>query len=377
MTRTPAQIFPPGDFIREELEERGWKQEDLAKIMGRPLPTINQIIVGRTAITPETAHELAEAFGTSAELWMNLESSFRLANSQKPEGAVSKRARLYEVAPVREMIRRRWIKKTQKSSQLEAELKRFFKVDTLDCDPELAAAARSSAPEEDEVIASQTAWCFRALQLASTIRASRFSKKAFQDGQKVLRSIAKQISGVQEIPCILEKMGVRFVVVEHLRGTKIDGAALWLDPKKKTAPVVVLSMRHKRIDCFWHTLCHELSHILHGDSTIDVSLVGDDRSTECRRSDIETRADKEAAEMLIPIEELDRFIVRVQPFFSKDRIRGFAKRIGVHPGIVVGQLQHRELIGYHANREMLIDVREHIIESALTDGWGHYVDISF
>ena len=65
MTRTPAQIFPPGDFIREELEERGWKQEDLAKIMGRPLPTINQIICGRTSITTHTSHELEESFGTT------------------------------------------------------------------------------------------------------------------------------------------------------------------------------------------------------------------------------------------------------------------------------------------------------------------------
>ena len=72
MTRKPAQVFHPGEFIREELEARGWSQTDLAEIMGRPVPTINMIVNGNKRVTPETARELGEAFGTSAEMWMNL-----------------------------------------------------------------------------------------------------------------------------------------------------------------------------------------------------------------------------------------------------------------------------------------------------------------
>ena len=377
MPRTPAQIFPPGEFIRDELAERGWKQEDLARILGRPLPTVNQIIGGKTAITPETAHELAEAFGTSAEMWMNLESMYRLANASRPNGQVRNRARLYEVAPIREMVRRRWIKKTDGPPQLEAELKRFFRVDSLESVPDLAAAARSSAHTEEDVVAAQVVWCFRAKQLASAIRVARFTKRAFQDGLKALRVLLQQPEGVQEVPRVLASMGIRFVVVERLRGTRIDGAALWLDRQKKTSPVIAVSMRHKRVDCFWHTIFHELVHIQNGDETLDVSLVGEGRTASEEQPEIERSTDAEAANMLIPVDELDGFIIRVQPFFSKDRIRGFAKRIGVYPGIVVGQLQHRGLIGYQANREMLVDVRSLVIETALTDGWGHYVDVSF
>lgn len=79
----PAEVFPPGEFIREELAARGKTQADLARVLGRPLQTVNQIINGRKAITPETALELAAAFGTSPELWMNLESSYRLAQARR------------------------------------------------------------------------------------------------------------------------------------------------------------------------------------------------------------------------------------------------------------------------------------------------------
>ena len=86
ITDQPAEVFPPGEFIRDELEERCWTQSDLAKIMGRSQPAINEIISGKRSITPETAIALGSAFGTSAELWLNLESAFRLAETNCPRG---------------------------------------------------------------------------------------------------------------------------------------------------------------------------------------------------------------------------------------------------------------------------------------------------
>ena len=48
---TFAEIFPPGEFLREELEARNWSQTELAEIMGRPVRLINEIIAGKKAIT--------------------------------------------------------------------------------------------------------------------------------------------------------------------------------------------------------------------------------------------------------------------------------------------------------------------------------------
>ncbi len=73
--RKSAEIFPPGDFVREELEARNWTQGDLASILARPLQLVNEIVLGKRAITPETAQGFANAFSTTPELWLNLEGA--------------------------------------------------------------------------------------------------------------------------------------------------------------------------------------------------------------------------------------------------------------------------------------------------------------
>ena len=65
----------PGDFIRNELERRGWGQDDLARIIGRPAPRINELIRGKIGISPELAIELAAALGGTAEEWLQREFS--------------------------------------------------------------------------------------------------------------------------------------------------------------------------------------------------------------------------------------------------------------------------------------------------------------
>ena len=93
---TLAKAFPPGDFIREELEERGWTQQELAERMGRPLQAVNMIVNGHKAITAETASQLEIVFGPSAIYWMNLESTwqlYKLAENQKANKRAKKAAR--------------------------------------------------------------------------------------------------------------------------------------------------------------------------------------------------------------------------------------------------------------------------------------------
>ena len=91
--RPKYQAFPPGDHIREEIECRGWSQGDLARIMGRPVQVINQIINGSKAITARTARELEAALGPDAQTWMNLETSWRLYIEAEADPAIAARAK--------------------------------------------------------------------------------------------------------------------------------------------------------------------------------------------------------------------------------------------------------------------------------------------
>ena len=85
----PDVAIPPGDVLAEELEARGLTQSRLARLMHRPLQAINEIVRGRKRITGATALELADALGTSAELWVRLEADYELTKARlarRPSG---------------------------------------------------------------------------------------------------------------------------------------------------------------------------------------------------------------------------------------------------------------------------------------------------
>lgn len=73
--------FHPGEYLKDELDAREWTQTELAKMIGRRLRLINRIIAGKAGITAQTARQLATAFGTSAELWMNLQNQYDRAKT--------------------------------------------------------------------------------------------------------------------------------------------------------------------------------------------------------------------------------------------------------------------------------------------------------
>ena len=369
--RISAEVFPPGEFIREEIEERGWTQEDLAEILGRPLRLVNEIIMGKRGITPETANGIAAAFGTSAQFWMNLESMHRLSQvCARDTNTVERRARLYSLGPIKEMIKRHWLEPSENISILEQRFMEFVHGETLDIAPTFYAhAARKSTPYHTDTPA-QTAWLYRARQVAEAMTANRYSPNLCSAVVEELRNLTSDPEETRHAPRLLADAGIRLLVVEPFRGSRIDGACFWLSNDE---PVVAISMRYDRIDYFWHTLMHELEHVKKQDglanANASIDTTGGERTPD--KPEYEKQIDRSAAQTLVAQEELEDFIDRAGPLYSSKSIRGFASRMGVHPGIVVGQLQHREEFGYSNFRQLLVPVRNFITGAALTDGWGH------
>jgi HTH-type transcriptional regulator / antitoxin HigA len=365
MNRVPAEVFPPGEFIRDELDARGWTQGDLAQIMGRPLQLVNELVSGKKQITPETAMGLAQAFGDDDALyWMNLDNVYRLAQAKPADEAVGRRAKLYSLFPVRELTKRKWIEPSDNLDVVENRVCSFYRIKNLDEKPEFAHAAKAVDEERGPL---QWAWLHRAYNLAKAApEAAAYSEPKLRAALTKLKGLLVAPEEIRQVPKILADAGVRFVIVEFLSTSKIDGAAFWIDD----APVIAMAIRFDRVNNFWFVLRHEIEHILNRDGQVlDVEL-----TERLQRKDTvsaeEARANEAAAEFLVPKKELDSFIVRVRPLYSEQRIFLFAKRIGVHPGLVVGQLQFRDEVPYTHFRKHLVKIREIVTQTALTDGWG-------
>jgi len=357
----------PGEYVREELEARGWSQRDLAYILGVPEQAINMITSGKRGISPEMAKALGTAFDVSAGYFANLQQAYEMVNARAPDPAVARRATLQATFPVREMIRRGWLTDTD-IGMLEAQVMRFFRKNSLAEVPYLAHAAKKSDYGETNPL--QLAWLFRVRQLADEMVVPAFSAKKLTALADELPRYMLDPEEVRHIPRALSECGVRFVVVETLPKANIDGVCFWIDDQ---SPVIGMTTRHDRIDNFWFVLRHEIEHVLNGDGrgelsaeAVDVDLEGAD---DAELPAIEVNANKAAQAACVPVDELESFYIRKFPYIAEKDVLAFARRIRRHPGIVVGQLQ-RKMDRYNWLARHKVKVRQHLAGSALVDGWG-------
>lgn len=360
-----AEAFPPGDFLKEELEERGWTQGDLATVLGKSQRLVNEVINAKRSITPETARALGAAFGTSASYWMNLESSWQLfQTSSSSVDDVGRRGILYDQFPVKEMIKRGWIESSESVGVLETRFCEFFQIGSIKQSPRLSAAFRRSNDKNSNI---QLAWLYRAYQVASKLSVDgRFNKTNLDKCFTGLRSLLEEPIEIRKIGRILSAAGIRFIVVEPFSSSFVDGVCFWLDSK---SPVVAVSLRIGRIDNFWFTLLHELRHVANGDGQ-EMPVVDEKLCEEEPTSRIEKKANRESAEFLISSEKFANFVARTSPMYSFDKIVGFARVNNIHPGIVVGRLQKLDEVPWTHFRKYLVDIREYATQSTVTDGWG-------
>lgn len=175
------------------------------------------------------------------------------------------------------------------------------------------------------------AWCGAVMMKANAIKV-KTSKGV--DFPSKARSIAK-ISARSDWPTAifdeLNAIGIVLVILEHLPGTYLDGAAMC---RSDGAPVIALTLRHDRIDNFWFTLMHEFAHVachLNGDNPV----ILDDLDVGSSEG-IEAEADEFARNALVPKEMWDRHISRDM---EMEELEALAEEAGIHPAIVAGRWQ--------------------------------------
>jgi len=165
-----------------------------------------------------------------------------------------------------------------------------------------------------------------------------FDKILLESALPDIRSMTMQLPDnfLPRLTDLLAHAGVALVLCPHLPKTYAHGATFPLGREKT---VLMLSLRMKWADIFWFSLFHELGHILlHDRNAIFVDY--DNGNAYLQKQ--EKEADEFAANTLISLPQWSAFIGR--RLFDADAIHVFALDVGVDAGIVVGRLQHENIL---------------------------------
>ncbi len=353
----------PGLILKEKLEASGWTQDELAAITGKNRSQITKILAGLTSISPEMAVVLAAAFGDSPEEWLLWGTQYELSLVEAPVDEITKRAKFYADLPIRDMQKRGWLSLTADTTALEAELDRLLG------QPMMQIAARKSDQFSD-LSPKEKAWALRTRQLAATLLVPPYDEARLPQLIKKLRVLAAYPEEVYKLSTVLTGFGIRFLIVEPLTGSTLDGATFWMDG----VPVIAMTARFDRNDNFWFTFFHELGHVLAKDAySFDSFGCNTEVGFQIGEPTAEAAADRFAADTLVPTAELTSFISRVAPLYQETRIVQFSIRVKMHPGIILGQLHKRGEVSYGAHRKLIAKIRDSATRTALTDGWGHSI----
>jgi HTH-type transcriptional regulator/antitoxin HigA len=338
MDKRLAEAFPPGDYLAEELEERGWSQADFAAILGRPVQFVSEIVSAKKEITRESAAQIGAALGTSAEVWLNLQNTYLLwkhgqsDSTQRQLSEVRRRARLNELAPVA-LLKKRGILRGETLDELETDLMDLLEIGSLDENPEVKIAARR-ANDDSPITNTQRAWVAASRRQAKLLKAKKYNESKLRE---VAVSLAQRLTSeadFRDLPRLMATAGVRLVYVESFPGSRMTGASFLLD-NDSSKPVIALSGRGRRLDIVLFTVLHEIAHLIRGD--VRPGHVVIDEEDNYTLGD-EQEANKMAAGWAVPGGLNPPTPIR-QSWILEE-----AERLSVHPIVVIGQLQRRELL---------------------------------
>lgn len=343
----PNEVSPPGDTLRELLGERGISQADLSARMGRPQKTISEIANGKAAITPETALELELVLGVAAEFWVARERDYRthLAKARQERRLRSDVAWARRF-PVRQMVEFGWIPAAEDVAGRVKILLEFFGVAStkqwkLKNESYRVAYRKSAtfAPEEYAL----SAWLRAGIATGERLAVKPYKRDAFLRTLTEARGMTTSPPSEfqPKLTSLCAESGVAVAFVPELPRSRASGATMWLGPSRA---LIQLSFRYKTDDHFWFTFFHEAAHVLlHKKDAI--FLETEERSGE----EDEEAANRWAADFLIP-RRYNRDLSSGAQYYSKKFIQDFAETVGIAPGIVVGRLQHDELLPHtHCN----------------------------
>lgn len=345
----PDWVSPPGDTILDLIEERGWTQAELASRLGYTEKHISQLINGKVPLTDEAALRLERVLGSNAGFWLAREAKYR-EHSARLEAVKTQEdwVNWLDELPLKELMESGAITKCRIDAKHKSDLVdnclHFFGV----ASPKewrahyggMAASFRRSRVEQSNIGAIST-WLRLGERKAEVLNVPKYDKARFEKALRIIRNLSNEQPKVFEPKMheLLHEAGVAFVLVPAIPRAHVSGVARWLS---STKPLIQMSLYGKTNDKFWFTFFHEAAHILlHANTKEDKkSVFLDDPNASHVNDPQEHEANQWAGNWLIP-EQHNAILSNLQ---SKEKVCAFAEQIGIHPGVVVGRLQHDGLI---------------------------------
>lgn len=341
-TFKPDYALHPGEYLAEVLASREIKKSDFAKRAGISAKAVSQIINGKSLYSIELALAFERVLDIDARLWMNLANNWLLFQTKRKEEvklaneATQTWLKRFPVADLRKMG---IVSGTRKPQEIAEAILRFFNVSSSDsCSRWIAQRAVSfrKSTAFSESPEATALWLQIAEREAVALDLPAYQRDKFKGTFEAIRSLTllPTVEAIPRVKTVCAEVGLSLVIIPKFEGTRLSGASWWFGNDR---PVIALSLRYRSNDHFWFTFFHESAHILlHGKKGIFL----DSKDNFVAPDELE--ADAFARDSLIAAKEWKRFVDGKS--FHEAAIKAFAKLLGIHPAIVVGRLQHENLI---------------------------------
>lgn len=342
----PDWATHPGEHLAEVLESRGWSQAEFARLAGMTPKHVSTIISGDNPVTAETAIRLERVTGMKDYIWTRLQAAWDLHEARQREREALKAAASWcREFPVKELVSRGALEDAGKdvARQFSA-LLAFLGIGSPNAFPAFMKGLAVQHRQSKAHVTSDAhvvSWLLLGERRARKMKLAQYSESAFLEAVHEIRSLTVKDPSEFEprMKHLCRDAGVALIFEKPLAKTCLFGSARWLDGDHA---VIQMSLRMKSNDHFWWTFFHEAAHIaLHRGRTFV-----DDQGGE--GDGAEDEADRWVADVLVGIDLFERFKATCPR--SAAEVIGFATGIGIHPGIVVGMLQHAKVVPHsHLN----------------------------
>ncbi|MFC4912810.1 HigA family addiction module antitoxin [Actinomadura gamaensis] len=347
----PDYAVPPGETIREFLDELGMTQRQLAARLGLSPKHVNQLIQGLVPLSPDVAARLELVTGMSARLWNRIEADYRtaLTRQRQRQDFAELNAWVKDEMPVAELVKRGVLPPEPKDLTSRAQqLLSFFGVAQLQTYREIYEESAVQFRQTRTFKASPgavAAWIRLGELKAQDVSCQPYDREGLEAALPRLRSLTLQPPKVflKVAQDICAAHGIAAVIVPEITGARASGATKWLGPDKA---MVMLSGRYKTDDQLWFTFFHELCHVIRHGKGVWIENGKDHKDPQ------EQEADSFARDLLIPPAKAPL----LRALKTLEQIKRFAQGIDVAPGIVVGRMQHEGILNYRHGNKLKRDI---------------------